>query len=223
MVLYYAGIHQDPSYDIKSISIQFDDRFSDVSRQVLEQHISLLVRNNVNNFGHIINGIQQQYEYIEKVDVHFVAPSTLKVVFLSHVPLCVINENLLLLTSGILTQRDYYVQTALVDLPLINVDPSQLSTCSWSTLVACISSIDRQFFDRFSVSYDDQCQLIFNHTVNPRCSLVCRSDFEFKNLKLYEKAVFTLIEQRKSIAQFENIAWTADLRFEKQIILKNNR
>lgn len=222
--LYFLGIHINRTFSLfKNFLVSVDYRLSECAMQEIREYIAHIKPCSTNDFTTLINEIKQRFQYVNHVNIDCTPPQQIAISCHSYIPICIINSTRLLLESGTLIQKNYYVQRYLDKLHCINVDQSLLAQCSWQDLIKCIPLIEPHFFDQYNISYDNQGQICFYHNSAPLFSLICRTDFQFNNLKLYEQAVIRLIEQRHNALKFKNIIWTADLRFEKQIILKHDR
>jgi hypothetical protein len=203
----------------QQFDIQFDASSTESAQILITQFINTLDKRIALYPAALVSVIKEQFPFIQAVNTRLVPPNTMKLICKMAQPLCTINQNNLLVQTCI-CPNNYYCWNIRSSLPQINIDQSLLTTYKPNMLVTIVNKLNKNIFADYLVTVSLENTLIFEDKVQPRLSIICRTDnIPSETLCLYGKNMRELLENRKAFSDKANDQFVADLRFQKQIIL----
>lgn len=167
-----------------------------------------------------VSTIKKQFPVIQSIKTSLIPPGIMKVICSACNPLCVVNENLLLVMPQTICPITHFQEHVVASLPSITVENSVLQSYNPKDLISMFKMLNKNIFDQYQVEVLASKNVIFKDKKQPLLSVVCRLDsISSKNLIMYGAYMRELLEARKSATKKTKDNFIADLRFEKQIIL----
>jgi hypothetical protein len=200
--------------------IHYDELLTDACKANITQFIESLNKHIALHPEILAAVIQEQFPFIRSVQSRLVPPGTMKLQCMTFAPLCILNQTLLLVPPQNICSNSYYCTNVWENLPHLMIDEAVLKTYDPRILIKLVNSLNKDIFNQFNVVVATDRTLIFEDKAQPKFSLVCRIDnVPSATLCMHAQHMKELLESRKAFSEKSSIAYVADLRFEKQIIL----
>ena len=131
-------------------------------------------------------------------------------------PIAQINNEYVLTRSGAIVAKSYFNPRCTTNLPRITIaDVNSLSPASKAWLMRWVESIA----PAYRIAWEHDHEIYLHDKKNEGIALLCTVDTAFDaELEKRIAYIHTQITQKKEI-ESRSLGWTADIRFEKQIIL----
>jgi hypothetical protein len=203
----------------------FDARLS----QEIKKQIRLFVESTDQAAFHEMNQfevmIKQQFPFIRSIQTKLVPPATMKISCAVYEPCYVINNTHLIVADTsqvLLSPVDAYTQEVCDRLPRATVDILVFNLYTARELYALLSQIPNTIFEMYQIQITEHNTLILQDKKQLNLTLIARSGTDMAFLEKCGTYTRELLEGRKAFSGKSAVHYTADLRFEKHIILSKN-
>ncbi len=169
--------------------------------------------------------MQQQFPFIRSLQTRIVPPATMKIICTAYDPCYDINStNLIAIAHGqaILCPAHAYKKEICDNLPHITVDDQALNGYKAQELYTMLSQLPQDIYALYHVHITAHNTIMLLDAKQPNLTLVTRSGCDMTLLEKCGTYVRELLESRKAFSGKSAARYTADLRFEKHIILSKN-
>lgn len=166
--------------------------------------------------------IQQQFPYIESIQTKLVPPATIKIICTSYEPCYAINDTHLIAIANaqaILCPAHVYKKEICNDLPQAAVDVTAFNTYKAQDLYSMLSQVPKNVFALYHVHIAEHGTIMLRDQKQQNLTLVVRADSDMALLEKCGAYTRELLESRKAFSGKSAAYYTADLRFDKHIIL----
>jgi hypothetical protein len=189
-------------------------------RLFIEQADSCLFR----SMDRFCGMIKQRFPYVRSMQTKMVPVATMRVSCRLYDPCYNVNNTHLIVadaSQALLCSAGFYAQEACVGLPRVNIEESVLNTYNVRDLHGMLSQLPRNLFDLYHVDVKERYTMVLRDKKQPSLTLITRRDSDMRLVEKCGAYVRELLEGRKA---FDGgaVCYTADLRFNKHIILSKN-
>ena len=201
---------------IRYISYSFDPQLSITMRSAIEQQVSRLECDAKYQVPVIMQELLRIFPDIKQIDVRSLPYNMAEVVITAPDPVVRINNSHVLTENQSIISSNYYAQYALDRLPEMRVSSKINRSVSLEMMAAIQQSIKEQIFDRFMVSLCDEQKWYLQDKKDPLFTICCNAS------SLPTGTLCALYDQVKQEVRKKGMtktAWTADIRFNHQIVL----
>ncbi|TET05876.1 hypothetical protein E3J79_03740 [Candidatus Dependentiae bacterium] len=172
-------------------------------------------------FATIAHQLKDTFPFIKVVTIAHLATGTVAIHLTIYKPIIRINNNLVLLESGVLELQQLFKYDIIASLPTVSVHES---VCTDSRLTSdfytCLSAISPHLFKEYEINWHNKHELWLTdknqHSFKILCDIYSISNEQKLRLckKLKEE-----IKGKKEVLLNKSKTWIADIRFDNQIIV----
>ncbi|HML19797.1 MAG TPA: hypothetical protein PKD74_04445 [Candidatus Dependentiae bacterium] len=206
----------------KKIVCMFDERISCEAKK----NIRLFIEHADSSLFYVMSQfdltIRQQFPYIKSIQTKLVPPATMKVICTSYEPCYAINDTHLIAIANaqaILCPAHVYKKEICNDLPQASVETTAFNTYKAQDIYNILSHVPKNVFASYYVHIAEHDTIILRDKKQHNLTLVVRADSDMALLEKCGTYTRELLESRKAFSCKSAAYYTADLRFDKHIIL----
>lgn len=198
----------------------FDDILTNNKQEGITSFVNIVGHKFALKPAQLVACIREQFPFIKSINTHLVPPRVMKISFITTKPIARINDDMLVVPPKTICPTSWFQELHYISLPVIAIDELVLKNMCAENLVKILKTITSKVFDKYTVALKTTDELWLTDKVEPRLSLVCRTNkIPTDKLCEYGAQVKSLLESKGCFASRRIKSWLADLRFEKQIIL----
>jgi hypothetical protein len=199
---------------------KFDDVLVPEKQAEIQSFIDVVDKKFTLKQPELVACIRQEFPFIRSIKMHLIPPGVLELTFAVSEPLCIINDDMVVVPPKSLLPLSWFQEKFYNSLPIIAVDSFVLKSVDVENLIALIKQLPQEICMNFALTLKTVDELLLTDKNEPRFSLVCRVDkMPMNELARYGSIVKSLLSSRGAFASKCINSWLADLRFEKQIVL----
>jgi len=196
-----------------------------VFSQNLNQDISSFIIENYDQkspMQGLLESVQEKFSAIRSVSVSLENSAALSISIKGHRPYILINDNLVATESGAILPLGNFADRSLRGLQRFDCSDQSVSDTLKSNALTFFKSIPDPFFDLYSVRWESDDAIWFNHKEQKYSALVSFDwDMNIEDVylcqKIQEAAVARQNEKRRKRKK-RDVRWVCDLRFKGQVV-----
>ncbi len=203
----------------------FDARLSSETKKQIRLFVEHADKSLLYVMSRFDTTMRQKFPFISSIQTKLVPPATMKIICMAHDPCYSINStNLIAIANGqaILCPAHVYKKEICDNLPRITVDAQVLDGYKAQELYTLLYQLPQDIYALYHVHITAHNTIMLLDAKQPNLTLVTRSGCDMTLLQKCGTYVRELLEDRKAFSDKSSVRYTADLRFEKQIILSKN-
>lgn len=211
-------------FAINSYVVDVDPSLSIVMHEKISDYIKNTDAFKTGSLSELNNEVKKKFSCVDKVTAELYAPGTVHIEIKAVKPLFNINDKLVLTRTGDSLSKDFFAQTLVARLMVINdLCVSQGSDTISLGLCQSGHQLLNPLFQRYTITWQtDQVALLCDKK-EPWFTIVCSAD------SIPHEEVLIHCEQLKqkiatqNVKNISNARWIADVRFSNQIVVYNEK
>lgn len=212
-----AVVLKNICFSIKAVTCSLDPLLNATVSNDLKKQITqdLITPRNLKCY---VQELKEQYPFINKIQITLPTAQRAHITVSTVYPLFCVNKQHVLLTNGLLVNRNIYNEEITKSLYAIQLIPSQVD----STVLRWLMRQNFAVMNAFTISIKSPHEIVLQ-TLDTHDQIICSTDLIITDQIITQALNLCHEHRQQTVAKKLQDGWICDLRFAGQIVLYKNK
>lgn len=204
----------------QTITLSFDDLFSENFKNEATEYIQSLDKRLARDPVVFAALIKDHFLPIDSIKNELDQTGTLNIAIKGTKPVCCINDDILLINTGLFAPKTAYEAAAAASCPQLFSLVDDLESWLPQEIIGFCAQLSNRMFEFHDVWLGQFPNLLLSHKKQPKVTMLARADdFDVEKIINRGMEMVSVLENRGSLPQGRQKKWVVDLRFNEQVVL----